>query len=137
MRNCRIDYENVQVYRQSANQCFVSCALTAVMNTTSSSLDATVDTLTSALGAQFIANGETELASVVTNAILRCINVAVPVTAKILEQEKFICDPNALLIRGCIRILLAANCPENRQINQAGCMEWRNYWKNCKAPNIF
>lgn len=134
MSTCRVRYESYQT--QTSSHCFLSCALQAAK--VNAFVPQTVDGLTRSVTAQFLSSGEEQLATVVTNAIYSCLNTQSSgnLMTKMRQSNEFICDPNALLTKGCINILIAANCPVHRQLNQNGCAEWRQYWQRCKPQNI-
>lgn len=82
------------------------CALAASNSHTK--ISNTVDGVAAALTQQFIQT-EPALIDIVTNALHKCTNATKSgikgLSTKIgLEPGKYICDPNALLIKGCISI---------------------------------
>lgn len=96
----------------------------------------TVDGLSRAITAQFIYRDEPQLANVVTAALFKCINSTYSsVTTNVGQGDgKFTCDPNALLIKGCIQLEIFKNCPSNRLMHRTGCDDLRRYLDQCVIP---
>lgn len=96
----------------------------------------TVDGLTRAITAQFIYKDEPQLANAVQAALVKCIDAtysAVTTNAG-FSDGKFICDPNSLLIKGCINLEIFKLCPSKRLINKLGCDDFRRYLGQCIMP---
>lgn len=89
-------------------QCFVLCALSAANASTKA--PNTIESLASTVTQKYLKT-EPQFATVIQNALFKCMNASSAKTSttglstKIgPEPGSFICDPNALLIKGCIAI---------------------------------
>lgn len=89
-------------------QCFVLCALSAA--NASTKVPNTIESLASTVTQQYLKT-EPQLVTVIQNALYKCMNataiakLTTGLSTKIMpETGSFICDPNALLIKGCIAI---------------------------------
>uniref|UniRef100_A0A336MVW3 CSON002050 protein n=1 Tax=Culicoides sonorensis TaxID=179676 RepID=A0A336MVW3_CULSO len=135
MSNCRVQFKNLSELKSGNVKCFILCALSTTNN--SVNVPPTVEGFASFI-TQNYTKTDPELAKTIQNSLFKCMNLTkngetTGLSTKIgYEPGKFICDPNALLIKGCIAIEMFLNCPTNRLSNQTQCGTLRRYLNECR-----